>query len=318
MNGFARHLKLAHRWPAPLAMVALVQSRERATRLRVAGILLPDVSAPVTERAPALLEAMSPAQQPPADRSFVALATRCSVRDASFGTPVGPSGPTPPALRSALGTAHANAAQRREGVVMATSSTAYLDEGSTSQPLMAAVMLRRGVSRVAALRAASAGLARAPSLDERAATLERAQHELLELEYCAVAYEHATGKDLLAEAERALIDVPLPDSWLEVCLARLLMCLAARTELEFRATERASHGSELLVSLAHEVEHVNAARAALQEIADLARRMRELAAEFMPRWLDLASASFADADVKAHYLAALQRELDGLGLGAAN
>jgi hypothetical protein len=189
---------------------------------------------------------------------------------------------------------------------------------ASNMPPTAASLLRQVLRGLAALRAASAGLAYAPSLDERAATLERAREELIELERCAAFYEDATGKDLLADAERMLAGLPVPKSWLDACLGRLLLCLAARVELAERAAKSVTLDPSVTLELAREAEHVNAARAALLELGTERSPRRALTNEFLTRWLDVALLSLNDAKLRAQYRTALHSELEPLGVDIPN
>lgn len=174
---------------------------------------------------------------------------------------------------------------------------------------------RRGVCQLAALRAASAGLMFGPTLDDRIAMLDRAREELLQLERADMLYaELSDGRSLLASAERALSDLPPPTSWLEATLARLLVCLSARIELEL------DHQAGIMeaAALVHEVEHVNAAHAAMIDMGTALSKHSQLTSTFSAEWLVIALQALSGAAARAHYLLALEHEF-GLSLpNAAN
>jgi|GEM_PF-3833405 len=170
--------------------------------------------------------------------------------------------------------------------------------------LTAAQMLRRSACQLAALRAASAGMVFGPTLDDRAAMLDRAREELLQIERAEVLYTKLTGEPLLDAAERVIAELPAPQSWLEASLARLLVCLSARIELESPRPAAASDEA----ALACEVEHVNAAQAALRELREASGSAIELPSVFRDKWLAVALQALPSECARAHYLTTLERD----------
>jgi hypothetical protein len=152
------------------------------------------------------------------------------------------------------------------------------------------------------LRATSAAIAQAPTIDERAGSLERAREKLLQLERAAELYAQTTGADLLADAEKLIGELPSPSTWLESAVAQLLLCLAAQVELETARECSFEHTADVL---AREAEHVNAARAALQEAQGCSEELREAVHACTTRWLSMALGTLADDATRQHYTRAL-------------
>ena len=144
-------------------------------------------------------------------------------------------------------------------------------------------LLRRAVRQLALLRVSAAGIAHAPTLDDRLSAIERARERLLQLERAADRYATLTGADLVCDAEQLLGALEAPSSWLEASLAQLLLCLAACIELE--SPQLAEH---LPDALAYETEHMHAARAALHELGALDAALRVRLDDVIPRWLSIA------------------------------
>ena len=165
-------------------------------------------------------------------------------------------------------------------------------------------VLRRGACQLAALRAASAGIVFGPTLDDRVAMLERAREELLQIERAELSYAELTGDSLLAAAEPMLDQLPAPTSWLEASLARLLVCLSARVELE-----RTPDAGQLAGSvLACEVEHVNAARAALHDLGETSNTTVDMSSGFAEKWLDVALTALHGEAARTRYLTVLEHD----------
>jgi hypothetical protein len=180
-------------------------------------------------------------------------------------------------------------------------SPPHLD--SDGQGRLAQTLLRRGVRQIGVLRATSAAIAQAPTIDERAGSLERAREKLLQLERAAELYAQTTGADLLADAEKLIGELPSPTSWLEAAVAQLLLCLAAQVELETaRERSQETHAPE---ALARETEHVNAARAALQEAHAYSDELREAVHACTTRWLAMALGTLEDDATRQQYTQAL-------------
>jgi hypothetical protein len=170
--------------------------------------------------------------------------------------------------------------------------------------LTATQVLRRGACQLASLRAASAGMVFGPTIDDRAAMLERAREELLQIEHAELIYAQLTGESLLSAAERILDKLPAPKCWLEASLARLLVCLSTRVELELACDSAACDES----ALACEVEHVNAAHAALRDLRETSSREVDVPTAFADKWLDIALQALPNEPARTHYLTALQRD----------
>jgi hypothetical protein len=90
---------------------------------------------------------------------------------------------------------------------------------------------------------------------------------------------------------------------LEAAVAQLLLCLAAQVELE-TARERSNepHAAD---ALAREAEHVNAARAALQEASAFSDELREAVHACTTRWLAMALDTLEDDTARQQYTRAL-------------
>ena len=147
-------------------------------------------------------------------------------------------------------------------------------------------LLRRAVRQTALLRVSAAGLAHAPTLDDRLSAAERARERLLQLERAADCYAEWTGADLMRDAEQLVGTLETPSSWLEASLAQLLLCVAACVELESPQL-----AEQLPDALACETEHLNAARAALHELGALSLSLRGQLQDVIPRWFTIAYGS---------------------------
>jgi 1,2-phenylacetyl-CoA epoxidase catalytic subunit len=147
-------------------------------------------------------------------------------------------------------------------------------------------LLRRAVRQLALLRVSAAGLAYAPTLDDRLSAAERARERLLQLERAADCYAELTAADLMRDAEQLLGTLEPPSSWLEASLAQLLLCVAACVELESPQV-----AEQLPDALACETEHLNAARAALHDLGALSSALRGRLQEVIPRWFTIAYGS---------------------------
>jgi hypothetical protein len=172
--------------------------------------------------------------------------------------------------------------------------------------LQAGRVLRSAVRQVASLRAAGAGLAHAPTLDDRVATLERAREELVLLEQSSEIYAELTGADLLTDVEPRLARLDVPGSWLEASIAQFLLCAATLIELEAQPQLPSLLDSSRLRALAWETEHVNAARAALLELDALAAAALEPARALFIRWFTIALDTLETESLRKRYVQALQ------------
>lgn len=183
------------------------------------------------------------------------------------------------------------------------------DDRSAKTPReLAQNLLRRAVRQAALLRVSAAGLTHAPTLDDRLSAIERGRERLLQLERAADCYEQLTGADLIRDAEQLLGTLDAPSSWLEASLAQLLLCLAARVELE--TPQFAEHLPE---TLACETEHLNAARAALHELGALNLALRSRLQEVIPRWFTIAYGSL-DPEHGLAFTSALDAVFEPMGL----
>lgn len=185
-----------------------------------------------------------------------------------------------------------------------------------ARPHVAQTIRRHAMRQVATLKASGAALAHAPTLDDRASAVERAREELAHLEEASELYRELSGKDLLKDAEDAAATLPIPSSWVEASVAQLVLCLAARVDLERqnevepalqRLTER---------SRASETEHVAAARAALSELCAASEAQAREAAEYIERWLPVALDSLEAQETKQAYLDELALESRVIGLSS--
>jgi hypothetical protein len=163
--------------------------------------------------------------------------------------------------------------------------------------------------QTATLRAASAAVAHAPTLDDCAAAVERMREELEYLEDSSDLYRELFDAELTEQVASATAKLPRLDSWLEACIAQLVLCLASQLE----ATQRlAEDGSEsLLRRLAQENEHVDAARAALRE--HCAQADDGSASAALECWLPVAFETL-ELSMRLNYLDALRRHTVPLGI----
>jgi len=174
-------------------------------------------------------------------------------------------------------------------------------------------LLRLGVRQVAVLRATSASIACAPTIDDCAGCIERARDQLLQLERTAVQYMEHTQASLLADAEQVLGELPALGSWVEAMLAQLLLSLATQVELE-HAREQGTCESPALAVLASATEHVHAARAALHEAGALHTNPRRTSDAATAHWLTIALGTLEDESTRAAYRRALERASQSTGI----
>jgi 1,2-phenylacetyl-CoA epoxidase catalytic subunit len=183
-----------------------------------------------------------------------------------------------------------------------------------ARPELARALRRHAVRQVVTLKASGAALAHAPTLDERAGAIERAREELAHLEQASEVYRELAGADLLQAAEQEALRLPVPSSYAEASLAQLVLCLAARVDLDQhrQVAEPFRHITDR--ALAEETEHVHAARAALAELCGGPNLSREAASQLLERWLPVALDSLDEDRTRAVYLAELSRERRALGI----
>lgn len=161
---------------------------------------------------------------------------------------------------------------------------------------------RRAVREVALLHAASAALALAPNLDERACALERAGDALSALEVTSELFGELAGMDLLRELERARA-VPVPDTWVCACVAAWVMSLAEVAEL----LEEPS-GRDDARGLARARERMSAARAALDEACCASPSVQLEVRRALRIWVPLARASVPGEAARRRVEETLARE----------
>lgn len=173
-------------------------------------------------------------------------------------------------------------------------------------PELTRKLLRSGLRLCAQLRVNAVGLGLGPTLDDRVGAVERARERLLQLEHTAEHYAELSGADLLGDCELLLGSFEPPRSWPEAALAQLLLCLAARVELQ---------GATASDAYACEAEHLNAARAALAELGTLEVPLHDLLRDSLPRWLTIACATLEPAHC-AEFMSALDAVLANTGVRA--
>jgi 1,2-phenylacetyl-CoA epoxidase catalytic subunit len=183
-----------------------------------------------------------------------------------------------------------------------------------ARPQVAQTIRRHAMRQVATLKASGAALAHAPTLDDRASAVERAREELAHLEEASELYRELSGKDLLKDAEGAAATLPIPSSWMEASVAQLVLCLAARVDLERQTQVEPALQKLTDRSRAHETEHVAAARSALSELCSASAAQAREATEYIERWLPVALDSLDAHETKQAYLAELERESRAIGL----
>jgi hypothetical protein len=161
------------------------------------------------------------------------------------------------------------------------------------------------------LRATSASIACAPTLDDSAGSIERTREALLALEHWAEPYQAHTGVSLLEDAERLLGELPTPSGWVDATRAQLLLCLATQVELS-HAREQGDDDPHALAALARATEHVHAARAALQEAGACRQPLHTDLDASSARWLTVALGTLPDERARAAYAQALEQTSSGL------
>ncbi|MET0389281.1 MAG: hypothetical protein ABW321_25130 [Polyangiales bacterium] len=193
----------------------------------------------------------------------------------------------------------------------AAGSLRHLDTDARQR--LAQILLRRGVRQLGVLRATSAGIARAPTIDDCAGSIERAREELLHLERAADLYAEVTGADLLVDAEQTIGELPHPESWVEALLAQLMLCLAARVELESATEFQVELEPNTRRMLARRAEQVNAARAALHE-ARATCELRDALHAGTTRWLTVVLGTLEDDGTRQRYTRELERTVEPISV----
>jgi len=171
---------------------------------------------------------------------------------------------------------------------------------STERPVALSESARlrwRGMLHTATLRVAGSAIVHAPTLDDCAAVLERAREDLEDLEDTVELFRELTGRDLAVELSGAGASMPSPESWLEVTVAQLVLCVAAQME---------AHSS--LGYLARKTEHVAAARSTLRDLWACSPGLLEPLPELLSRWVGVACSALDDSS-RLRYFDALRREL---------
>jgi len=183
-----------------------------------------------------------------------------------------------------------------------------------ARPQVAEALRRHAVRQVATLKASGAALAHAPTLDDRVGAIERAKEELAHLEQASEVYRELSGADLLKDAEQVAAQLPVPSSWIEASVAQLVLCLAARVDLEqFSEAAKPLRGVTQR-AIVEETEHVNAARAALLELCANSPNTAAAATGYMARWVPVALDSLEPNDSRSTYLKELEKEAGAIGV----
>ena len=175
-------------------------------------------------------------------------------------------------------------------------------------------LLHSGALLLQALHVASTAVVHAPTLDDRAGTLERARELLLQLEYAAALYRDLSDADLLQHAQRMLPNVNLPGSWLEVASAQLVLALAAHAALEHQLPLAGVPSEGARFALACLTEHCHAARAALDELDVSSPSQRAALRGSLDRWLSVISGVFGESELRSNCLHEFDRVTRDLGL----
>jgi hypothetical protein len=175
-------------------------------------------------------------------------------------------------------------------------------------------VLRSGALLLQALHVASTAVVHAPTLDDRAGTLERARELLLQLEYASTLYRDLADADLLQQAKRLLPDVPLPGSWLEVASAQLVLALSAHAALEHQLPLAGVPSEAARFALACQTEHCHAARAALDELDVTSASERAALRSSLDRWLSVISVVLGESELRGNCVHELDRVTRDLGL----
>jgi hypothetical protein len=182
-----------------------------------------------------------------------------------------------------------------------------------SRTALARSLHHAALRQTATLRAASAAVTHAPTLDDCAAAVDRLREELAYLEDSANVYRELFDAELTERIAPAVAQLSLPVSWLDASIAQLVLCLASQVEVTHQLAGTAATGSidTLLRRLGQEREHVDAARAALAELC--AEAQDGSARASLARWLPVALETL-DVVVRPAYLEALRRDTAGLGI----
>lgn len=184
--------------------------------------------------------------------------------------------------------------------------------GSEGDGVLARTLQRRALRQSATLRAASAAIAHAPTLDDCAASIQRAREELEHLEHSVECYRDLTGLDLTRELERETSGLLVPTSWVEASVAQLVLCLAARIDASHQLSTRRPK-RRLIREIAEESEHVNAARAALFERDEGQPGHLGALLRLATCWAEVALATL-QPELDHAFRDALAHELTGLGV----
>lgn len=173
----------------------------------------------------------------------------------------------------------------------------------------ARALLRRGVRQLAILRATSAAITHAPTIDDCACAIERARDALSQFEHTAERYRALTAADLLTDSQQLSGELPTPSNWQDAALAQLLLCAATRVELEADRAAVAQTAGALAshAELAATLEHMSAARAALIEAGAFTAAGSAMLYTGSTGWLRVALGTLGDDDASR---SAYRREVE--------
>lgn len=159
---------------------------------------------------------------------------------------------------------------------------------------------RQGYRELGAAHLFSAGVALAPTLDEKQMFARHCLDELGHFEHVAMRYDELGRGDLLSKVAPKVAELPAPESWLEMVLVGIAFDRAVYFQLRAYAAAPDSRVAALAVHvIADEAEHLAASQAALADFAAQDAELRDRLEALLARWLPISSACFDDSAVES-------------------
>lgn len=135
----------------------------------------------------------------------------------------------------------------------------------------------------------AAGVAFAPTIDDKHMLAEHAQEELGHFELVAALHDQLSGKSLFETASRRASEVPVPATWLEAAVAGYLVDRAASTQLrEYMRIGDARLEAVVREIHEHEHEHQVAAETALLDQVRANPAIADAVRPHVARWYGIA------------------------------
>lgn len=168
-----------------------------------------------------------------------------------------------------------------------------MPETSRTCECFSALLERQGYRELAAAQLFTAGVALAPTLDEKQMFARHCLDELGHFEQVATRYEELGHGDLLAKLRPELAKLPAPTSWPEMVLVGITFDRAVYYQLRAYTSAPDRRISDIAIKvLADEHEHLEASQAALEELMQEGGDLKSSLSKLLERWLPLSRNCF--------------------------